>query len=161
MPDAPWVIDGHNDLPWAMRDLNGYDLDTADLVGVPALQTDLPRLRRGGVGAQFWSVFVPVLARRADAVTATLEQIDFVHAMVDALPRRPRARHDARRSRGERSASGRIASLMGMEGGHSIDELARRPADDARARRPLPDPHPQRERRLGRLRDRRAASSAG
>ncbi|MGI8700885.1 MAG: membrane dipeptidase, partial [Nocardioidaceae bacterium] len=60
MDDTTYILDGHNDLPWAMRELNGYDLDSADLsAGVEAVQTDIPRLRRGGVGAQFWSVFVP------------------------------------------------------------------------------------------------------
>ena len=60
MDQSTYIMDGHNDLPWAMRELNGYDLGQADLAtGVPQLQTDIPRLRRGGVGAQFWSVFVP------------------------------------------------------------------------------------------------------
>ena len=87
MGDAAWVMDGHNDLPWAMRELNGYDLDAVDLsIGVTALQTDLPRLRRGGVGAQFWSVYVPCRLTGADAVTATLEQIDFVRRMVQTYP---------------------------------------------------------------------------
>ena len=57
---ATYIMDGHNDLAWAMRELNRYDLDAVDLAaGVAELQTDIPRLRAGGVGAQFWSVFVP------------------------------------------------------------------------------------------------------
>jgi membrane dipeptidase len=115
-----YVFDGHNDLPWAIRDHFGYDLDRADLVdGVPELQTDLPRLRSGGVGAQFWSVFVPCSLGGDAAVTATLEQIDFVHAMV---ARHPDALALATTA-GEVEAAvanGRIASLLGMEGGHSI-----------------------------------------
>lgn len=119
--DEPWVFDGHNDLPWAMRDLNGYDLDAADLAsGVPKLQTDLPRLRSGGVGAQFWSVFVPCSLKGGEAVTATLEQIDFVRAMVARYPddlALVTTPDDVRTAVG----AGRIASLMGMEGGHQID----------------------------------------
>jgi membrane dipeptidase len=115
-----WVIDGHNDLPWAMRDLASYDLDAVDLArGEPRLHTDLPRLRAGGVGAQFWSVFVPCSLSPGDAVVATLEQVDFVNRLVDRYP-------DVlamARTAGEVEAavaSGRVASLMGMEGGHSI-----------------------------------------
>ena len=70
------VIDGHNDLLWAMRDLNGYDFAAYD-VGERQTEThtDLPRLREGGVGAQFWSVFVP--CREGErSVTSTLEQVD-------------------------------------------------------------------------------------
>src|ERR671939_257056 len=76
LPGAP-LIDGHNDLLWELRQRAGYDLDRLDVGGpVPELQTDLPRLRAGGVGAQFWSAYVPASGdENADAV-ATLEQID-------------------------------------------------------------------------------------
>ena len=122
MERLPYVIDGHNDLPWAMRELNGYDLDQADLAaGVPVLQTDLPRLRRGGVGAQFWSVFVPCTLSGGAAVTATLEQIDFVKEMVRRYPDDLRLATTADQVEAA-AAEGRIACLMGMEGGHSIDE---------------------------------------
>ena len=114
------VIDGHNDFPWEARDRVGYDLDRLDLAhdGLPT-HTDLPRLRRGGVGAQFWSVYVPSTLQGDAAVTATLEQVDFVRAMegryaADLAPARTRADIDAAWS------AGRIASLMGAEGGHSI-----------------------------------------
>jgi membrane dipeptidase len=115
------MIDGHNDLAWAMRALCEYDFDEVDLAGhVPALHTDIPRLLAGGVTGQFWSVYVPSTLSGGEAVAATLEQIDFVRRMV--------ARHsnafalaltadDVDRSR----SNGRIASLIGMEGGHSID----------------------------------------
>lgn len=117
-----WVVDGHNDLPWAMRELCGYDLGRVDLAGdVPEVQTDLPRLRKGGVGAQFWSVFVPCSLAGADAVTATLEQIDFVHELVRAYPGHLRLATTADDIEAAVDA-GAIASLMGMEGGHSIDE---------------------------------------
>ena len=116
-----WVMDGHNDLPWAVRELCAYDFDAVDLVGGDSrLQTDIPRLRAGGVGAQFWSAFVPASLAGDAAVTATLEQIDFVHRMV--------ARYRdhfslATSADGAEAAarSGRIASLLGIEGGHSIN----------------------------------------
>jgi membrane dipeptidase len=115
-----WVMDGHNDLPWAMRGLASYDLDRVDLAaGEPRLHTDLPRLRAGGVGAQFWSVFVPCSLTGGDAVAATLEQIDFVSRLVE---RYPAALSPARTADEVEAAvaSGRTASLTGMEGGHSI-----------------------------------------
>ena len=116
------LVDGHNDLAWEMRKLAAYDLDEIDLTqNVPALQTDLPRLRAGGVGAQFWSVFVPTSLQADSAVTATLEQIDFVYALA--------TRHAGELALATTAdqvesihASGRIASLLGMEGGHSINE---------------------------------------
>lgn len=115
------MIDGHNDLPWAMRRLFDGDLDQADLAGsVPALHTDIPRLRAGGVSGQFWSVFVPATLSGGAAVTATLEQIDFVYRMVARYPEVFVLAHtaaDVDRARAE----GRIASLLGMEGGHCID----------------------------------------
>jgi membrane dipeptidase len=112
------LVDGHNDLPIAMYELCGYDLDAVDLSGsVPQLHTDLPRLRTGQVGAQFWSLWVPP---GADAVKRTLEQIEFVHRFVARYPSSlalaPTA-DDVTAAFG----AGRIASLLGMEGGHSID----------------------------------------
>ena len=80
------VVDGHNDLPWAMRKV-GYDFSARDIAQPqPELHTDLGRLRAVGVAGQFWSVFVPCSYRGADAVTATLEQIDAVHSMVSHYP---------------------------------------------------------------------------
>ena len=115
------VVDGHNDLPWALREHCSYDLTVVDLAaGEPAVRTDRPRLRAGGVVAQFWSVFVPCALSGGDAVTATLEQVDFVHRLVEAFPddlALCRTADDVEQARG----AGRIASLMGMEGGHSID----------------------------------------
>lgn len=118
---ASYVFDGHNDLPWAMRELCGYDLERVDLeAGVPDLHTDIPRLRSGGVGAQFWSVFVPCPLPGESAVTATLEQVDFVCRMVARHPD-----HFALVTTADEvdaaTSAGLIASLMGMEGGHSID----------------------------------------
>jgi membrane dipeptidase len=115
------VFDGHNDLPWAIRQKFGSDVAAAGLgVGQPRLQTDVPRLRSGGVAAQFWSVFVPSTMEPAEAVVATLEQIDCVHRIVDLFPDDFALVQSADEVRAAR-ASGRIASLMGVEGGHCID----------------------------------------
>jgi membrane dipeptidase len=116
------IVDGHNDLPWAMRELCGYDLDQVDVTqSVPQLHTDVPRLRAGGVGGQFWSVFVPSSLAGDRAVVATLEQVDFVRRLVRRYPDAFALATTA--DEVERAAtSGRVASLMGMEGGHSIGE---------------------------------------
>ncbi|WP_406488030.1 dipeptidase [Streptomyces phaeochromogenes] len=114
------VVDGHNDLPWALREQVRYDIGARDIAADQSahLHTDLARLRAGGVGAQFWSVYV-----RSDlpgAVTATLEQIDCVRQLIARYSADLRAAltaADMETARGE----GRIASLMGAEGGHSID----------------------------------------
>ena len=114
------LIDGHNDLAWAMRREYDADLDAVDLTGVvPDLHTDLKRLKAGGVTGQFWSVYVsPELFAGPSAVTATLEQIDFVRRLVARYPDRLMLATTA----DEVLASGdRIASLLGMEGGHCID----------------------------------------
>jgi membrane dipeptidase len=115
------VVDGHNDLAWAIRELAGYDLDEVDIAAAqPRLQTDIPRLRAGGVGAQFWSVYVPSRLRGDHAVSATLEQIDAVRVLVARYPGDLALAGTAEEV--ERAvADGRIASLLGAEGGHSID----------------------------------------
>jgi membrane dipeptidase len=120
------VIDGHNDLLWAARERVGYDFDRLELTDSEACRaigthTDLPRLRAGGVAAQFWSVFVPATLRGGDAVTATLEQIDAGHAMIRRYDEHlafATTVEDVEQARQQ----GRIASLMGAEGGHQIDE---------------------------------------
>ncbi|MFG3550443.1 dipeptidase [Streptomyces sp. NPDC047725] len=114
------VVDGHNDLPWALREQVAYDLDARDIADDQSahLHTDLARLRSGGVGAQYWSVYV-----RSDlpgALTATLEQIDCVRQLIDRHPKELRAALTAADMEAARE-EGRIASLMGAEGGHSID----------------------------------------
>lgn len=124
------LIDGHNDLPWEIRDRFHSKLSTIDLstdtsaLAVPAdgiaLMTDIRRLRRGGVGGQFWSVFVPVEVQRSLAVQATLEQIDIVRQMTDRYPRDLELAYTAADVR-RIHAGGRIASLIGIEGGHQIN----------------------------------------
>jgi membrane dipeptidase len=113
------VVDGHNDLPYALREQVGYDLDARDIARDQHehLHTDIPRLRQGGVGAQYWSVYVR--SDLPDAVPATLEQIDCVRRLIDRHPADLRAALSAADMEAAR-AEGRIASLMGAEGGHSI-----------------------------------------
>jgi membrane dipeptidase len=117
------LIDGHNDFPWALREKSpARDLNVLDLtVSQPSIMTDIPRLRAGGVGGQFWSVYVPVSMQGDAAVTATLEQIDIVHRMVARYPGTFELALTA--SDVERAfKAGHIASMIGMEGGHSINE---------------------------------------
>lgn len=116
------LIDGHNDYPWALREKDpGRDFASADITEpLPALMTDIPRLRRGGVGAQFWSVYVPSSMQGQQAVTATMEQIDIVHRMTRRWPetfQMALTTADAERA----FKDGKIGSMIGMEGGHSID----------------------------------------
>ena len=114
------LIDGHNDLPWALREARGSDADHTDLAApVDFLHTDLPRLAQGRVGAQFWSVFVPGSLAGETAVAATLEQVDLVRRMVGRYPDALELAFTA--ADVERIfAAGKVASLMGAEGGHSI-----------------------------------------
>ncbi|WP_369235831.1 dipeptidase [Streptomyces sp. R21] len=113
------VVDGHNDLPWALREQVRYDLGARDIATDQSahLHTDLGRLRAGGVGAQFWSVYVR--SDQPGAVPATLEQIDCVRQLITRYPSDLRGALTAADMEAAR-AEGRIASLMGAEGGHSI-----------------------------------------
>ena len=115
------LIDGHNDYPWAVREKAQQDIDKLDMRQLqPTVMTDIPRLRKGGVGGQFWSVYVPAELAGQAAVTATLEQIDIVYRMLRKYPEvfeLALTAADVERS----FRDGRIASLIGMEGGHSID----------------------------------------
>lgn len=118
------VLDGHNDLPWALRERVGYDFDRAELTDTDAcrglgLHTDLDRMRSGGLRAQFWSVFVPSTLAPDEVLTATFEQVEAVHTMLARYP------DELALATGvadvERAwADGRVASLMGAEGGHQI-----------------------------------------
>jgi membrane dipeptidase len=123
------VWDGHNDMPEQLRDrLKGLiaDLDFRDTTGTAdpardkrAMHTDLTRLRRGHVGAQFWSVWVSTSLTEQQAVQATLEQIDLTKRIVARYPQELQLATTA--DEVERAMkAGRIASLIGMEGGHSI-----------------------------------------
>ena len=114
------LVDGHNDLAWELREARGQDLSKTDLAApVPSTHTDLPRLAQGGVGAQFWSVYVPASLAGEAAVATTCEQIDFVHRMIARYPGTLELALTA--ADVERIfAAGKVASLIGAEGGHCI-----------------------------------------
>ena len=114
------LIDGHNDLPWQYRQRASRALSKIDVArNQPDLHTDIPRLREGGVGGQFWSVFVSTDLPPAEFVQATVEQIDIVYNL---LRRYPETFQLALTANDVDAAfeAGKIASLIGMEGGHSI-----------------------------------------
>ena len=122
------LIDGHNDIPWAMRTRDTNRLDRIDLdadltrIEVPT-HTDIPRLRRGQVGGQFWSVYVPIreYGGGSEHTQLVIEQIDLVHLMVDRYAETFELAYTAADIR-RIHASGKIASLIGMEGGHAIND---------------------------------------
>ena len=116
------LVDGHNDFPMALREKDpAGDLAVLDIrQPQPSLMTDIARLRAGGVGGQFLSVYVPSTMQGKHAVRATLEQIDIVHRMAAKYPDTltlARTADDVERA----FKAGRIGSMIGMEGGHSID----------------------------------------
>ncbi|QDT68636.1 Membrane dipeptidase (Peptidase family M19) [Planctomycetes bacterium MalM25] len=117
------LIDGHNDLPWEIRTKGSSNFTKLDISRPqPSLQTDLPRAREGGLKAQFWSVWVPAeLDGTGKAFSTTLEQIELVRLMLDRYPddlEFADTADDIERIAGE----GKIASLIGVEGGHCIEE---------------------------------------
>jgi membrane dipeptidase len=120
------LVDGHNDLPWALREMPGVDASRSDGFGIDLTQTqsqlhtDIPRLRAGRLGMQFWSVFVPCRLVGDAAVAAVVQQCELVHSLaakysehlqIAGTPQEARAAFEA----------GRIASMLGAEGGHSIN----------------------------------------
>ncbi|TVR32051.1 MAG: membrane dipeptidase [Balneolaceae bacterium] len=118
------LFDGHNDVPWQYRNRVGYkfsELDFYDTTHLdPPMHTDIPRLREGRVGAQWWSVYVSANISEPEAVKQTMEQIDFVHRLVERYPDHfelALTADDVERV----FEDGKIASLIGMEGGHSIN----------------------------------------
>ncbi|MCF6378376.1 dipeptidase [Nocardioides KLBMP 9356] len=120
LADHP-VIDGHNDLLWEAREQVHYDFTRLDVgTGGTPTHTDLPRMRAGGVGAQFWSVYVPTRLAGDDAVSATLEQVDAARHLTGSYDDQLAWATTADEVEAA-WASGRIASLMGAEGGHSIN----------------------------------------
>ncbi len=113
------IVDTHNDLPWVIREKAGRDVEGYDISGRAPLDTDIPRLREGFVGTQFWSVYVPSPLPPLDAMRQQLEQIDIARRMIALYPDDlgwATSVADIRRER----AAGRIASLLGIEGGHTI-----------------------------------------
>jgi membrane dipeptidase len=127
---AALVIDGHNDLPWIIRTKGDSSFDKIDISKPQKdMHTDIPRLRAGGVGAQFWSAYVPArTAVTGDAAKSVVEQIDLIHRLVARYPETfeiARTADDIERIH----KAGKIASMIGIEGGHAIEnslELLRR-----------------------------------
>ena len=115
------VIDGHNDYPWAVHEQAQGDIDALDIrKAQPKLMTDIRRLTAGGVGGQFWSVYVPVTLQGGEAVSATVDQIDIVHRMMAKYPETfalALTADDVERIERQH----KIASLIGVEGGHCIN----------------------------------------
>lgn len=116
------VIDGHNDLPWQFREKDAMSFSSLDIRREQKkIHTDIPRLKAGNVGAQFWAAYVPTdTIKKGVSVKMTLEQIDVIHRMVKAHPETfefATTTADIERIR----KKGKIASLIGVEGGHSID----------------------------------------
>jgi membrane dipeptidase len=118
------VLDGHNDLPWALRraiekgkitDLGGAKLGDYS----PLFHTDFARARKGGLAAQFWSVYVPSSLEPVDAVTSVFEQVVLVRALVAQYPDQLALAATSSQVRSA-IANGRLASLMGAEGGHCL-----------------------------------------
>jgi membrane dipeptidase len=124
------LIDGHNDLPWEIRERNKGRLSTIDLKSDTSkltpppdsapLMTDIPRLRAGHVGGQFWSVWVPVNIKGPEAVQTTIEQIDLVKRMAARYPADFAMAETAAEVRRIHRA-GKIACLIGIEGGHQVN----------------------------------------
>ena len=114
------LVDGHNDLPWEIRNSAAMDVAAYDLRTATAGHTDIPRMRAGGVGAQFWSVYVPFGAVEEGAARVQLEEIDIARQIIDRYPDHfelALSASDVERIFG----AGRIASMLGMEGGHAIE----------------------------------------
>ena len=116
------LVDGHNDLPWMIRERSESLFRKVDIrQPQPKLHTDIPRLKKGNVGVKFWSAYVPAsTAHDGTAVRKTLEQIDVIHRMVKKYPdvfEFADSTDDIERIRKQ----GKIASMIGVEGGHSID----------------------------------------
>jgi membrane dipeptidase len=119
--DRTPLFDGHNDLPWAIRNARvPMDVRAYGLEGRAEGHTDIPRLREGMVGAQFWSVYIPFTPTNEGAAKMQLEQIDLMKQVIDRYPQHFQLARSA--SEVETAfGAGRIASLLGMEGGHAIE----------------------------------------
>ena len=118
LADAP-VVDGHNDLPWVIREKFGGDVENYDISVRAQFDTDIPRLREGMVGTQFWSVYVPSSMSDLEAMQVQLEQINIAHRIIELYPEDLMLATSVS-DVDDAFEQGRIASLLGMEGGHTI-----------------------------------------
>nr|XP_046245537.1 dipeptidase 1 isoform X2 [Scatophagus argus]XP_046245545.1 dipeptidase 1 isoform X2 [Scatophagus argus]XP_046245554.1 dipeptidase 1 isoform X2 [Scatophagus argus] len=119
MSETP-LIDGHNDLPWQLRKQFNNELNKVDLNTLETTHTNIPKIKDGRLGAQFWSAYVPCDTQYKDAVRQTLEQIDVVHRMCQKYPETfmfAASSEDIMKA----FSMKKTASLIGVEGGHSID----------------------------------------
>ena len=115
------LIDGHNDLPWLIREETGGDVSAFQLERENDFDTDIPRLRKGLVGAQFWSVWIPGETAPADVRRIQMEQIDTARRIIDTHPATfelALSAEDIEKIFG----NGKIASLLGMEGGYALNK---------------------------------------
>lgn len=121
--DAGSLFDGHNDLPWQLRKAGQKTFDQIDIAKPqPQLHTDIARLKQGGVKAQFWSVYVPASTeQQGTALLQTLQQIDLVDTMIERYPDTLTLAATSKEVR-KHIAAGKIAGMMGIEGGYSIEE---------------------------------------
>ncbi|KAK0156347.1 Dipeptidase 1 [Merluccius polli] len=119
MSETP-LIDGHNDLPWQFRKQFNNQLSEVDLNTLNTTHTNIPKIKKGKLGAQFWSAYVPCDTQYKDAVRQTLEQIDVVHRMCQKYPETFRFATSSQDIMAAFKAN-RTASLIGVEGGHSLD----------------------------------------
>ena len=120
---ASYVFDGHNDLPWELRRITGGKWESVNLtLGVPQIHTDIPRLKAGNVGAQFWAAYVPAsTSAEHKALSMTIEQIEIIKGFIKRYPEAfefATTADDVERIR----QTGKIASLIGVEGGHAIED---------------------------------------
>ncbi|TNM91010.1 hypothetical protein fugu_003299 [Takifugu bimaculatus] len=119
MAETP-LIDGHNDLPWQLRKQFNNELNKVDLNTLETTHTNIPKVKKGRLGAQFWSAYVPCDTQYKDAVRQTLEQIDVVHRMCQKYPEVfmfASSSDDILKA----FSMNKTASLIGVEGGHSLD----------------------------------------
>ncbi|XP_039652062.1 dipeptidase 1 [Perca fluviatilis] len=119
MSETP-LIDGHNDLPWQLRKQFNNELNKVDLYTLETTHTNIPKIKEGRLGAQFWSAYVPCETQYKDAVRQTLEQIDVVHRMCEKYPETfmfATSSQDIMKA----FNMNKTASLIGVEGGHSLD----------------------------------------
>ncbi|XP_035538326.1 dipeptidase 1 [Morone saxatilis] len=119
MSETP-LIDGHNDLPWQLRKQFNNELNKVDLNTLETTHTNIPKIKDGRLGAQFWSAYVPCETQYKDAVRQTLEQIDVVHRMCQKYPETFMFATSSQDIM-EAFAMNKTASLIGVEGGHSLD----------------------------------------